>query len=149
MRTAKILNINTNICQVCFCRSDSVIQEIALGGLEKEDKELNQIDQAVFSKVSKLMLSISYILGLKIWDSSLGCSQQTFKLLGVSMKDAERPPKCPKHMLHAAMLSLTDGYKQFGMRKILASHPTGQRHQKQRHHIDSSSLLHAANKLKP
>jgi len=29
-----------------------VIQEIALGGLEKEDKELNQIDQAVFSKVS-------------------------------------------------------------------------------------------------
>lgn len=37
---------------MCFCRSDSVIQEIALGGLEKEDKELNQIDQAVFSKVS-------------------------------------------------------------------------------------------------
>ena len=28
-----------------------MIQEIALGGLEKEDKELNQIDQAVFSKV--------------------------------------------------------------------------------------------------
>ena len=37
---------------MCYCRSDSVIQEIALGGLEKEDKELNQIDQAVFSKVS-------------------------------------------------------------------------------------------------
>ncbi len=37
-----------NVC----CRSDSVVQEIALGGLEKEDAELNQLDRAVFSKVS-------------------------------------------------------------------------------------------------
>lgn len=35
-----------------MCRSDGVVQEIALGGLEKEDKELNQLDRAVFSKVS-------------------------------------------------------------------------------------------------
>ena len=37
-----------------MCRSDSIVQEIALGGLEKEDKELNQLDRAVFSKVSML-----------------------------------------------------------------------------------------------
>lgn len=33
------------------CRSDKVVGEIALGGLEKEDKELHQLDFAVFSKV--------------------------------------------------------------------------------------------------
>ena len=33
-------------------RSDSVVAEIALGGLEKEDKELHQLDRAVFSKVT-------------------------------------------------------------------------------------------------
>ena len=36
---------------VIACRSDSVAGEIALGGLEKEDKELHQLDFAVFSKV--------------------------------------------------------------------------------------------------
>ena len=34
-----------------WCRSDAVVTEIALGGLEKEDKELNQLDRAAFSKV--------------------------------------------------------------------------------------------------
>lgn len=33
-----------------YHRSDSVVQEIALGGLEKEDEELNQLDRALFSK---------------------------------------------------------------------------------------------------
>ncbi len=52
-----------------------MIQEIALGGLEKEDKELNQIDQAVFSKVGTFddnQLSSCYILGLKWRGMSLG-----------------------------------------------------------------------------
>ena len=57
-----------------------MIQEIALGGLEKEDKELNQIDQAVFSKVSKIdniKLSSCYISGLEIRRLSIGIAYHT------------------------------------------------------------------------
>ena len=39
----------------CACRSDNVVGEIALGGLEKEDKELHQLDFAVFSKVNFIL----------------------------------------------------------------------------------------------
>lgn len=44
------------VIHIEHCRSDSVVSEIALGGLEKEDKELHQLDRAVFSKVPLLFL---------------------------------------------------------------------------------------------
>ena len=44
-----------------LCRSDSVVAEIALGGLEKEDKELHQLDRAVFSKVCNSIPAVSVI----------------------------------------------------------------------------------------
>lgn len=65
--------IATIVCFVCFvvstqrfhksdtarvvlcCRSDRAAGEIALGGLEKEDKELHQLDFTVFSKVATLL----------------------------------------------------------------------------------------------
>lgn len=43
------------------CRSDSVVAEIALGGLEKEDKELHQLDRAVFSKVTFLLQPFFFV----------------------------------------------------------------------------------------
>lgn len=49
-----LTQLQTNFC----CRSDSVVQEIALGGLEKEDEELNQLDRALFSKVDYLLKSV-------------------------------------------------------------------------------------------
>lgn len=39
-----------------------MVAEIALGGLEKEDKELHQLDRAVFSKVPFLLLVLLLLL---------------------------------------------------------------------------------------
>ena len=50
------------------CRSDGVVQEIALGGLEKDDKELHQLDKAMFSKVGVSFLSSVMISQKKVID---------------------------------------------------------------------------------
>ncbi|DBA84394.1 hypothetical protein WJX77_004255 [Trebouxia sp. C0004] len=72
-----------------YHRSDSVIQEIALGGLEKEDKELNQIDQAVFSKAPAEVMAAT----LSHLDDAYGGAAAYLQSIGFTREQQQRLAK--------------------------------------------------------
>lgn len=62
-----------------------MVAEIALGGLEKEDKELHQLDRAVFSKVPFFLFFKQSAVGML---ASLTPSCSTLLLIGIGKVNA-------------------------------------------------------------
>ncbi|KAL3151003.1 hypothetical protein ABBQ38_012875 [Trebouxia sp. C0009 RCD-2024] len=72
-----------------YHRSDSVVSEIALGGLEKEDKELHQLDRAVFSKAPAEVMAAT----LTHLDEMYGGPSRYLESIGFSREQQQRLAK--------------------------------------------------------
>lgn len=72
-----------------YHRSDSVVQEIALGGLEKDDAELNQLDRAVFSKAPPEVMAAT----LSHLDETYGGPSGYLESIGFTKQQQQRLAK--------------------------------------------------------